>query len=465
MVGMAAVVLVQNVALAKTAREVNQISQAITVKIGSGKENGSGVLLQKNGDLYTVLTAAHVVKDQAESRLVITTNDDQQYRLVAGSVRRYQGDVDLAIVMFRSNKIYKLAELGNSNLLQGGVDLYVAGFPAPTSVITESLFVFQRGQVVANSKRALKDGYGLIYDNKTLPGMSGGPVLDETGQVVGIHGKVDREEETSAKTGFNVGIPIARFADIAGALGVETGARVVRTVQSSTLTADDYFVSARQKNENGDYQGALADYNQAIALKPDDAYAYLGRGILKYEKLNDVQRALADYNQAITLKPDYLLAYTNRGILKDEKLNDVQGALADYNKAIALDPDYALAYNNRGILKDEKLNDDRGALADYNKAIALKPDYANAYYNRGLLRTGELNDVRGALADYNKAIALKPDYANAYYNRGLLKRDKLNDAQGSITDFRQAAKLYRQQGRVQDLKDAIDRLRFLGTNE
>jgi hypothetical protein len=45
-----AVALVQNVALAKTAAEVNQIAQAITVKIGKG--NGSGILLQKNGDVY-----------------------------------------------------------------------------------------------------------------------------------------------------------------------------------------------------------------------------------------------------------------------------------------------------------------------------------------------------------------------------------------------------------------------------
>jgi tetratricopeptide (TPR) repeat protein len=457
-----AVALVQNVALAKTSAEVNQIAQAITVKIGIGTGNGSGMLLQKNGDVYTVLTAAHVVNGRAEGQLTITTNDDQQYRVVAGSVRKYQGDVDLAIVKFRSSKSYKLAELGNSNKLAGGMDLYVAGFPAPTQVITESVFAFQRGQVVANSKRVFKDGYALLYDNKTLPGMSGGPILDEAGKVVGIHGKGDREQETRVKTGFNAGIPIARFADIAGSLGVETGTAVARTVQSPTLTADDYFVSANQKYNTGDYREALINYDRAIALNPNYASAYYNRGLLKQDQLNDPQGALADYNKAIALKSDLIEAYSNRGVLKYQ-MNDPQGALADYNKVIALKPDDAITYNNRGNLKDD-LNDPQGALADYNKAIALKPDFATAYSNRGNLKD-KLNDPQGALADYNKAIALKPDFAAAYYNRGILEKIKLNNPRSAIQDFRQAAKFYRQQGRTQDLQDTINQLRSLGATE
>jgi tetratricopeptide (TPR) repeat protein len=143
-------------------------------------------------------------------------------------------------------------------------------------------------------------------------------VLDEAGKVVGIHGKGDREQESRAKTGFNAGIPIARFADIAGGLGVETGAALARTVQSPTLTADDYFISAYQKNEQGNYQGALADYNQVITLQPNLAEAYVNRGILKRDKLNDLRGALADYDEAIFLDSGYALAYTHRGILKTE---------------------------------------------------------------------------------------------------------------------------------------------------
>ncbi|WP_071879876.1 tetratricopeptide repeat protein [Microcystis aeruginosa] len=44
----------------------------------------------------------------------------------------------------------------------------------------------------------------------------------------------------------------------------------------------------------------MADYNQAINIKPDYAYAYNNRGSAKYE-LGDKQGAIADYNQAAQL--------------------------------------------------------------------------------------------------------------------------------------------------------------------
>ncbi len=68
---MTLLVVTQQAVLAKTSREIGQIAQAITVNVpfvkqdsqGEIRSNGSGVLLQKNGDVYTVLTAAHVVKE------------------------------------------------------------------------------------------------------------------------------------------------------------------------------------------------------------------------------------------------------------------------------------------------------------------------------------------------------------------------------------------------------------------
>jgi tetratricopeptide (TPR) repeat protein len=260
-------------------------------------------------------------------------------------------------------------------------------------------------------------------------------VLNTDGKVVGVHGKGDRERNSStgepsgAKTGFNTAIPIARFADISQSLGITLGTRVAQTIPSSTLTADDYFLSANQKYE-----------------------------------INDLRGSLADYNQAISLNPKYSAAYYNRGNLKDD-LNDPQSALADFNIAISLDPKYSAAYNNRGFIKHRKLNDPQGALTDYNLAISLNPKYTLAYNNRGSLKREKLNDPQGALTDYSKAISLNPKFADAYYNRGLLKKNKLNDRAGAVADFRTAAKLYRQQGKTSDLQDAIDRLRALGASE
>jgi tetratricopeptide (TPR) repeat protein len=208
----------------------------------------------------------------------------------------------------------------------------------------------------------------------------------------------------------------------------------------------------------------IAALDQAILANPKDYQAYNDRAILKDEKLNDIQGALSDYNQAILINPKYSEAYNSRAILKKNKLNDIQGALSDYNQAILINPEFSEAYYNRAILKKNKLNNIQGALSDYNQAILINPKFPEAYYNRAILKE-DMNDIQGALSDYNQAILINPKYSKAYFNRAILKEDKLNDQTGAIRDFRQAARLYREAGQTQDLKDAIEALQKLGATE
>src|SRR5262249_39761634 len=88
--------------------------------------------------------------------------------------------------------------------------------------------------------------------------------------------------------------------------------------------------------------------------------------------------ALANYDKAIALKPDFAEAFNDRGnILRELQLFDE--ALASCDKAIALKPDYAEAFYNRGniLMELQRLDE---AVVSCDKAIALKPDYAEAQF-------------------------------------------------------------------------------------
>ena len=63
------------------------------------------------------------------------------------------------------------------------------------------------------------------------------------------------------------------------------------------LSAEAYFIAGNEKGKLGDYEGAIADYNEAIRLKPDFAHAYYNRGGVK-DKLAQISEAMSDFQIA-----------------------------------------------------------------------------------------------------------------------------------------------------------------------
>lgn len=91
--------------------------------------------------------------------------------------------------------------------------------------------------------------------------------------------------------------------------------------------------------------------------------------------------AIACYNKALALDPDNFKALFNRGFSWD-KAGDHEAAITDYTAATEVDPQNSFAYYNRGIARDRK-GEYKGAVADFTIAISLEPDNADFYHNRG----------------------------------------------------------------------------------
>lgn len=228
-----ALIIVQP-AFAKTAREVAQVAVPTTVQInntlGAGL-GGSGVIIAKDDKTYTVLTAYHVVANPNTEYTIKTSKGNDHSVKSIKSLQTGENTPDLAIVIFESNEEYAIAPLSNSDEATIGSGVYISGYPLPSVGGTEREYAFTNGQVT-NVRNSDPEGYTLRYDAVTRRGMSGGPVFDVSGRVVGIHGQGDTagslavQKETGQgteeiKTGLNSAIPINTFMQLMPAVGME----------------------------------------------------------------------------------------------------------------------------------------------------------------------------------------------------------------------------------------------------
>ena len=165
----------------------------------------------------------------------------------------------------------------------------------------------------------------------------------------------------------------------------------------------------------------LAELSQEMALPTFDADFYLNRGDDKYS-LGDYQGAIADYDKAIELNPNNADTYFYLGYAKSN-LGEYQAAITDYDKAIELNPNDAFTYHCRGQAKS-KLGNKQEAIVDltiaselsyqqdemdlYDRTIDLITDI---YISQGNIKSN-LGEDKEDIADFDRAIKLNLNNAD-----------------------------------------------------
>jgi tetratricopeptide (TPR) repeat protein len=180
---------------------------------------------------------------------------------------------------------------------------------------------------------------------------------------------------------------------------------------------------------------AIADFDTAIRLDPNDAKAYIDRGAA-YRASGQLDRAIADFDTAIRRDPKAAAAYTGRGLARRAK-GELDQAIADYDEAIKIDPQGRFVHLDRGAAYQAKGDLDR-AIVDYDEEIRLGP-VTRAYELRaGAYR--QKGDLDRAIADAGEAIRRNPDDAVALRERALVRQAK-GDAAGAAADLDAARRL------------------------
>ncbi|HEX8474230.1 MAG TPA: tetratricopeptide repeat protein [Pyrinomonadaceae bacterium] len=165
-------------------------------------------------------------------------------------------------------------------------------------------------------------------------------------------------------------------------------------------TAEEFHQRSFTRLTERDLDGAIADADRAIALKPDYVDAYTHRSNLQMMK-GRVDAALADISKAIELNPELVQAYVQRGRMRMMK-NNMDGALEDFNNAIGRGHRSDEIYAARAQIK-MMTNDVEGAIQDFSAAISLNPKRVGSYNGRATARM-YAKDEDGALADYGYVI-------------------------------------------------------------
>jgi len=168
---------------------ITESAKSITVKISipSTSVSGSGIVIKKSQNTYFAITNAHVIESALKGQLLLQTPDGKTYS--ANKVPyNFTKDDDLAVVEFTPPKelIYEIARIGASGNMKVGDRLYASGFANESEEAKVELKI-TTGKVLMLTK-PLVGGYQIGYTNNVERGMSGGPLLNLNGEVIGING-------------------------------------------------------------------------------------------------------------------------------------------------------------------------------------------------------------------------------------------------------------------------------------
>ena len=152
---------------------------------------GSGVIVDPSG---TVLTNAHVIERASE--IEVATADGKKYKAkVAGVDRR----TDLAVLRLQGGGPFPSATLGDSDKIKVGDWVLAIGSPFGLQQTVTAGIISAKGRSIGQGPF---DDF-LQTDAAINPGNSGGPLVNMSGEVVGINSAI------LSRSGGNVGIGFA----------------------------------------------------------------------------------------------------------------------------------------------------------------------------------------------------------------------------------------------------------------
>ncbi len=217
-------------------------------------------------------------------------------------------------------------------------------------------------------------------------------------------------------------LPLKDNGQMAGSEAVSAG-----IVTSVPQTADDWTDEGVLLRDKGDYLGAIAAFDTALALNPAHEEALRNKA-LAYAKLGMMPEAIAAIDVAISQYPDSVKMIQTKGDFYLVDMKEYEQAVAAYEQALLLDSKDVHTLINMAFALT-RLGDTKRAFDLYTQVLDIQPDLADAWSKAGniLYQNG---DYENALKYHQKSTELNPNSALFWYNTGLtlLKMGNYADA-------------------------------------
>jgi serine protease Do len=181
-------------------RVYERVNPAV-VMIRGATDLGSGFIISNDG---YVITNAHVAKNQP-SVLTIKMSDGKE--IPADVVGFATGGVDLAILKINRNQKFPTVKLGNLSSIKIGDSVYAIGTP---------LYEINHNTLTNGLVSGIRNNGDWIQTNAAIsPGNSGGPLVNDRGELVGVNTKglvgkvVDSEGNEIGSSSGTIGLNYA----------------------------------------------------------------------------------------------------------------------------------------------------------------------------------------------------------------------------------------------------------------
>lgn len=429
--------------------------------------NGSGALVARSGSTYFALTAQHTLKDSSVKYrvrtsdglsyavkiveidgmdvAVISFNSNKNYQLIEISGVCAIGTVDFCPSRILPNNPSKPSQeekeqkwrtqlangdypgakgpmtpaevekaLENMRVFRIDKDqdqlpqILVAGFPSTTSRDLQPKLtlgsLLSRGAASALAQTPLSGGYELVYTNETAPGMSGGPIMDTYGRLIGLHGQGE-ENPYKISLGYSLGIPSDIFLNLLGKAwkAWKVDPRTVQIIKGNVLLPDLNGKLAKE-----DASVLLGEELSSCSSGTFNTKEKLIEVAQRFYRLQQYSEALICFQKADQMAPDSPEILYAQGVILSQFLGKVDEGINLLTRAIdrakaADEYEFFSAWRWKGVALSKQQRYTQ-AVEAFEKAIGAYgfTNYVQAWLGKALALE-KLGQLEQAIDAYRKA--------------------------------------------------------------